>query len=195
MTPLPEPAIELISRVDDRVDLPAELLFDGGKGVRHFRKFGSPYHQHVDIARSRCGPTGQRTEQHRRVDPIGQRNERGPENIHGSDRLCENVTEILEYRVRSVRLVEDLSTPPGADQQTSLRQPHHLALDRARAGAGHPHQLAQVQTVVRVAVQQRQKLPAELSEQSRSKWVGLGECTHYENKCTQSEYKCKIHRK
>jgi hypothetical protein len=144
VTAFGEPTREFQPRIDHGIDLPPEARLRSRQHVHNLGELRRSNDQQVDVACRRAGPGGDRSEQHRGLDPIGQRGESGAEYIGRSHGLLEEAAELAEHRGCPVGLVEDLATPARSGQESGLRQLPGFPLNRPRAGSGQTHQLPQV---------------------------------------------------
>lgn len=97
MPALGYPSTEFRPRIDHRVDFPSEPRFRCRERVRDFGELGGTDDQQIDIALGTAGSGGDRSEERRRLDPIGERSEGGANHVGRPHGLLQETAEVREH--------------------------------------------------------------------------------------------------
>ena len=161
---LPHLGAELRRRVDRRVDVASQALLNTSQGVRNLRERGVSYDEQVNVTIGAELSAGCGSEDKGDDNAISERRQRLMEHVDGPGGLHEKRLQLREDRRLSVRLKIDLPPLKCAVKHPHPRQRRELALHRAVGGARLPHDLTQIERLVRVAQQPSEHPKARLAE-------------------------------
>ena len=180
---------EFSRRVNRRVHVPPKplLCLGPGGGDRDERRI--PDDEQVDVAVVAQFPACRGPEDESDGDAVGERCQRIAQHIDGSGRLHEERLQFRKDRRFAIRLEVDLTPLNRPAEHARAGQRRELALHGTVRGACLPHELAQIERLVRVAEQPAQYAETRLAEKhgrQPSLVVYGARCrTHFEFNCTQ----------
>jgi hypothetical protein len=165
---------------------------DPGHGARDFRERRVADDEQVNVTIGAELAASRGSEDEGDDDAISERRQRVAEQADGSGGLHEKRLQLREDRQLSVRLEIDLSPLKRPAKHAHPRQRCEFALHRPVGGARQPHDLAQIERLVRVAQQPSEYPKTSPTEQHRRCSVFLERLawsrTHFAYNRTHTRY-------
>jgi hypothetical protein len=124
-----------------------------------------PNHHEVEVARSVLFAPGNRAVDECSVDLPSQRGEEVPKRCSASGSLDDDLPQLVEYRAVAIALKVDVSASGLTPQDPRTRQLRDFALNLPDPQASALGDLAQVECLVRVAVEQSKNCSSSFREQ------------------------------
>jgi len=158
---------ELASRKYRGVDLPPEHLFGYAHGIHSLGKGHAADDEQIEIACRRLFTAGHRPIDESDVDAVLEWLQRSADDGSHTERLDDDVLEVLEDRRVGIGAKIDLVCPLFPQQQARVGEAFEFELHLADSGCGRFDNLAEVIGFIRVTEKQRKDIAPRLAEQGQ----------------------------
>jgi hypothetical protein len=169
---------KLIGCIDGGVHFASELRLGLCQGRHHVAKRQFAHHKHIDVAIGFLPGRGHRTVDQRELDSVGERGQRGPQDIRHAGRFHDQRLEFLEHGAFGIGLEVDLLVSSAPPNDSRFRKGLQFSLNSAVAPARQSHYLTEIKRLIRMAKQQAQNGAAVAREQGLGQQVYLEYRTH-----------------
>lgn len=173
--------LELVARLDDRVDLTPEPSLHVPKRVDDLAQTERADDEEVDVAVRPCLAGCQRAEDKRHVDPLRQRCQRRSEHVDEACRLHDEALQFRVDRTGAVDRVVHVATARRARQDAGVGERLQFPLNGALRGPGAADYLAEVKRLVRPREEETKHPLAGLPQERGAETLR----THNASKCTR----------
>lgn len=163
---------ELVHRIDGRVHVAPKTILGVSEGRHYVGERRAADDREVDVARGPHRALRRRPVDERDLDRRRNRDQRLADQIDGADGLQEELLQLGKDRRRAIRLKIYLPAIHRPRHEAGARQQLQLALHGALSRAGQAHELAQIESLIRMPVQPCKHLAPRLSKEKRTGiWV------------------------
>lgn len=176
--------LELVRRIDRRIQVASQPLLRFGQRVGHILERDVPNDEQIDVAVSSQLPAGCRAEHEGDDYTVSDGRQRLPQDVGRTRGLEEERLELWKDRRLTVHLEVHLSPLDGAPDEPGAGEQVELPLDSTLPGPGTAHDLAQVIRLAGMPQQPAQHTSSGTAEQLGRGFAGacrrLSPRTHFE---------------